>query len=115
MSRPNRRPCSIDPAVSAFFLVGVTACGKSTVAQLIAEREGYDVLSADSMLVYRGMDVGTAKPSCDERSRVNYYGLDLVAPDQPFSVWDFREYAVGVLEANSAAGRKTIVVGGSGL
>ena len=55
-------------AVSAFFLVGVTACGKSAVGQIIAESEGYDILSADSMLVYTGMDIGTAKPSRDERA-----------------------------------------------
>lgn len=101
--------------MSAFFLVGVTACGKSAVAQFIAERRGYDVLSADSMLVYEGMDIGTAKPSRDERLRVSYHCIDIVAPDRSFSVWDFRQRAVEVLRENAATGRTTVVVGGSGL
>ena len=115
MSQPSKPSPACGPGASAYFLVGVTACGKSAVAQHIAENEGYHILSADSMLVYRGMDIGTAKPSLDERSRVTYHGIDLVAPGLPFSTWDYREYAAGILAANSAAGKKTIVVGGSGL
>lgn len=115
MSQPNRQSAPERSAASAYFLVGVTACGKSAVAQFIAERHSYDLLSADSMLVYRGMDIGTAKPSHDERSRVTYHGIDLVDPDHPFSTWDYRQYAAAVLRRNWSARRKTIVVGGSGL
>ena len=69
----------------AGVLVGPTAVGKSAVAQWIAERLGVPVLSADSMLVYRGMDVGTAKPTPTERGPVPYFGIDCVAAGAPFS------------------------------
>ncbi len=103
------------PVVSAYFLVGPTAVGKSAVAQWIAERHGYDVLSADSMVVYMGMDIGTAKPTRAERARVRHYGVDITTPDQNFSVWQYRRYAAAVLQRNAERKRKTVVGGGSGL
>ncbi|MBN1557347.1 MAG: tRNA (adenosine(37)-N6)-dimethylallyltransferase MiaA [Lentisphaerae bacterium] len=99
----------------AFFLVGPTASGKTAVAQHLAERGGYAVLSADSMLVYRGMDIGTAKPTAAERRRVPYAGLDLTTPDRPFSAAAYRRRALGALRAHAAAGRPVIVAGGTGL
>ena len=73
---PNRAP------LFAWFLAGATATGKTAVAQWLAETRGYAVLSAGSMLVYRGMDIGTAKPAEDERRRVAYYGIDLKPMEQ---------------------------------
>ena len=108
-SSSSTSPCA------AFFLVGPTAAGKSAVAQHIAEAEERDILSADSMLVYRGMDIGTAKPSEDERARVAYGGLDLVNPDEPFSVGQYIEHARRFLNASSARGEPSIVTGGTGL
>ncbi len=99
----------------AFFLVGPTAVGKSAVAQWIAERNGFDILSADSMQVYRGLDIGTAKPSAGERARVRYEGLDLVDFSQRFSVGDYRAAALAAVGAAAAAGRPLIVTGGTGL
>jgi len=78
---------------SAFFLVGPTAVGKTAVAQQIAEGGAFDILSADSMLVYRGMDIGTAKPTAAERGRVRYWGLDVVSPADTFSAGEFRRLA----------------------
>jgi len=98
-----------------YFLVGPTATGKSTVAQWIAERHGYEILAADSMQVYRGIDIGTAKPDRTARARVRHHGIDLAGPEDPFSVWSYRNYAVPLLKVNAAAGRKTIVAGGTGL
>ncbi len=69
----------------AGVLVGPTAVGKSDVAQWIAERLGVPILSADSMLVYRGMDIGTAKPTPAERGDVPYFGIDCVDAGTPFS------------------------------
>lgn len=103
------------PVLEGHFLVGPTAVGKSAVAQWIAENHGYDILSADSMVVYRGMDIGTAKPTADERSRVRYHGLDLTSPDRPFSVWDYRQQALAAFADGAARGRPMLVVGGSGL
>ncbi len=96
----------------AFFLIGPTASGKSGVAQLLAERMGAAILSADSMLIYRGMDIGTAKPTEAERAGVPYYGVDLAGPGERFSVWQYRQYALAVCRQES---RPLIVVGGTGL
>lgn len=104
----------------AWTLAGATATGKSAAAQLLAERLGIAILSADAMLVYRGMDVGTAKPSAAERARVTYFGVDLVTPDQPFSTgaW-LREAARAAAHAGAAASSGAapalLTVGGTGL
>ena len=108
-------PKADDPAYSAFFLIGPTAVGKSAVAQLIAEWEGWDILSADSMPVYKGMDVGTAKPLRSERGRVRYWGLDLVSPDSAFSVGDYIASAETAFRTAAEAGHPLLVVGGTGL
>jgi len=101
------------PVATGYVLVGPTAVGKSRVAQWIAERQGWVILSADSMLVYRGMDVGTAKPSSMERARVPYYGVDVVSPTERYSAAEW------LSEARRAFGREpavpVLVVGGTGL
>ena len=63
------------------FLAGPTGVGKSAVAHAIALDEGWDILSADAMSIYRGMDIGTAKPSHSDQAEVRYWGIDLVDPD----------------------------------
>ena len=100
--------------VAAYFLVGPTAVGKSAVAQWIAERKGWSVLSADSMLVYRGMDIGTAKPSMEERRQVRYWGVDVTTPDRTFTVADFMEEARKCAD-RVGPGNPLLVVGGTGL
>ncbi len=99
---------------SAYILVGPTAAGKTAVAQWIAEKKGWPILSADSMLVYRGMTVGTAKPSREERRRVQYWGVDLVNPCDAFNVAMFVEEARRCLQS-VAPGQGPIVTGGTGL
>ncbi len=100
-------------AAGAWILAGATATGKSALCQWIAEREGLDILSADSMLVYRGMDIGTAKPPPGERGAVTYHGIDLVTPDRPFSVgaWAVAARAAAALPRE----RPLLVTGGTGL
>jgi tRNA dimethylallyltransferase len=100
---------------SAYFLVGSTATGKTAVAQHLAECRGAEILSADSMLVYRGMDIGTAKPSREERQRVRYWGVDAVAPSESYNVSRFLDEARRCFESATAAGKSVIVVGGTGL
>ncbi len=100
---------------AAYFLVGPTAVGKTAVAQYLAEQRNSSILSADSMLIYRGMDIGTAKPTAAERGDVPYYGIDLVAPDSLFSVWDYREHALETLAKVQGAEGGLIVTGGTGL
>lgn len=100
---------------TAFFLVGPTAVGKTTISQHIAENWGADIVSADSMSVYREMNIGTDKPSQEERQRVKYAGLDMVDPDRNFNL---AEYLKGVRPAFRSAqqdGRDLIVAGGTGL
>ncbi len=99
---------------AAYFLVGPTAVGKSAVAQVLAEARNSVILSADSMLIYRGMDIGTAKPTPVERGDVPYYGVDLVDPEESFSVWDYRLHALDALREVGDEG-ELIVTGGTGL
>ena len=96
---------------SAYFLVGPTASGKSSVAQYIAEHEGRLIVSADSMNLYKGMDIGTAKPSVSERAKVDYAGIDIVEPTQKFTVANYLE----AVRPGFKSGCKTIVTGGTGL
>ena len=96
---------------SAYFLVGPTASGKSAVAKHIAEREGQLIVSADSMNLYRGMDIGTAKPSAAEREKVDYAGIDLAEPSEKFSVANYLDTVRHAFESD----REIIVSGGTGL
>ena len=100
---------------AAHFLVGCTASGKTAVANEIARRTGALVLSADSMLVYRGMDVGTAKPAAAECAGVDLRGIDLADPDEPFSTGRWLDAARGAFVEAEAAGRDVVVAGGTGL
>lgn len=102
-------------AHSAYFLVGPTASGKTAIAQHLAETRGMGVLSADSMLVYRGLDIGTAKPSRAERKRVPYFGVDLVEPHEAFSVGTYLKFAGAAFEEARAKPCNLIVAGGTGL
>ncbi len=99
----------------AWFLVGPTAVGKTDIAHAQARARGAWILCADSMTVYQGLDLGTAKPTPAQRAEVRYFGLDLRAPDEAFSVADFLAVARSACAAATAAGRPLIVVGGSGL
>ncbi|MGD9612452.1 MAG: tRNA (adenosine(37)-N6)-dimethylallyltransferase MiaA [Kiritimatiellia bacterium] len=103
--------------LAAHFLVGPTASGKSALAQHLAlkSRPPRPVLAADSMTIYRGMDVGTAKPDAAERRSVPSFGFDLVDPDRPFSVGDWLAAVRAAAPAIAACGVPPIVVGGTGL
>ncbi len=103
-------------------IAGATATGKTGLAIHLAERlagEGIaaEIISADSRQVYRGLDIGTAKATLEERRGIPHHGLDLVDPDQPFTVADFAAHARDVLETLAARPDPTlaILVGGTGL
>jgi tRNA dimethylallyltransferase len=96
-------------------LVGPTASGKTGAALRVAEALGAEILSVDSMLVYRGMDIGTAKPTASERARVPHHLVDLVEPSQPFSVAAFQSAARRAAEDVHRCGKTPLLVGGSGL
>jgi len=99
----------------AFFLTGPTASGKSTLAHRLALRMNALLVSADSMNLYRGMNIGTAKPSAAERSEVDYAGLDLAEPETSFSTADWLAAVRPVLLQARRETRPVIVAGGTGL
>ena len=97
------------------FLVGPTAVGKSEVALLLAERFRGEIVSVDSMQVYRGMDIGTAKPSGSDRSRIAHHLLDVVDVTQPFDAAQFVGLATRSVLDIEKRGRTPIFCGGTGL
>lgn len=96
-------------------LAGPTASGKSHLALRLAERTSAEIVSCDSVSVYRGMEIGTAKPSREDRALVPHHCLDLVDPDQPFSAGDWARHAREAIHGTTARGRLPIIVGGTGL
>lgn len=97
-----------------FVITGPTACGKTAAAVALAKRVGGEVVSADSMLVYRGMDIGTAKPSLEERDGVPHHLIDVVNPDETFSAARYQQMAAAVIADIHARGRIPILAGGTG-
>ncbi|MGZ8476384.1 MAG: tRNA (adenosine(37)-N6)-dimethylallyltransferase MiaA [Candidatus Limnocylindria bacterium] len=96
-------------------IVGPTASGKSELAMAVAARIPVEILVADSRQVYRGMDIGTAKPGADARALVPHHLLDLAGPDEPFTVAQWVERARELVPDIAARGRTPLLVGGSGL
>jgi tRNA dimethylallyltransferase len=97
----------------AVLLLGPTACGKSALAMALGERIALEIVSIDSAQVYRGMDIGTAKPAAAERARVPHHLLDIREPDEPYSAADFVRDATRAIGGIRARGRLPLVVGGT--
>jgi len=95
-------------------ICGPTASGKSAVAIQVAQALGGEILSADSMQIYRGMDIGTAKVSKEEQRLVPHHLIDLLTPDQPFSVASWQAAALSTIQQILDRGRVPIVCGGTG-
>lgn len=96
-------------------IVGPTASGKTALAIQAAEQFDGEIICADSRTIYRGMDVGTAKPTQEERQRVPHFGLDLVEPGTRYTVADFQRYSREKIREIQQRGKLPIVVGGTGL
>lgn len=94
---------------------GPTATGKTALSVALAERFGGEVISADSMQVYRGLDIGTAKATAEERRNVPHHLVDILEPEIPYSVADFTAKAAPLIAALTDAGRLPLLVGGTGL
>lgn len=97
------------------IICGPTASGKSALALRLAHELSAEIISADSMQVYRGMDIGTAKPAPEERAGVRHHLIDLADPDQLFSAADFASAADAAIKEISERGKRIIVAGGTGL
>lgn len=96
-------------------IVGPTASGKTGLAIKLAEKYNGEIICADSRTIYKYMDIGTAKPTPDERARVLHWGLDLVEPGARFTAADFKEYALQKIDEIRGRGHVPFLVGGTGL
>jgi tRNA dimethylallyltransferase len=109
---PGRSP---SPPRPIRVLTGPTAAGKTEASLLLAERMDAEIVSADSMAIYKEMDAATAKPTLAERARVPHHLVDVVFPDERFTVADYRRLALEAIDGILARGKKALVVGGTRL
>ena len=101
--------------MSVIVILGPTGSGKTGVSIMVAKAIGGEIISADSRAIYKGMDIGTAKPSKEEMDGVPHYGLDLVGPGERFTVADWKAYAEEKIDEIKARGKVPMIVGGTGL
>jgi tRNA dimethylallyltransferase len=126
--RPGHRPATTGPGAGrgaaggalaglppAVFLMGPTACGKTALAVELAERLGCGIVSVDSAMVYRGMDVGTAKPAPEVLARAPHRLIDILDPRESYSAARFRQDALREMRSIARQGRVPLLVGGTGL
>ena len=107
-----KRTDEISPAAA---VVGSTGGGKSALAMALCERHGGELVSVDSMQVYRTMDIGTAKPTKEEQARVRHHMIDVCAPDTPYSAADYAPAALAAVGEITARGNLPVFCGGTGL
>lgn len=108
----NPQPAALPPVI---LLAGPTAVGKTQIALEMARHLGTEIINCDSMQVYRHMEIGTAKPTWEERRLVPHHLLDVADPDEPFDAARYAELARPAVEALQTRGRMPLVVGGTGL
>lgn len=111
---PVRHPAP-QPDPLAVLLLGPTGSGKTALSLALGERFGGEIVSCDSVAVYRGMDLGTAKPTPAERARLPHHLIDVVDPDEVFTAGEYSRRARAALHAIAGRGRLPIVSGGTGL
>jgi tRNA dimethylallyltransferase len=97
------------------IIAGPTAVGKTDASILMAQELGAEIVSADSMQIYRSMDIGTAKPTREQRGSIYHHMIDIVGPEQPYSVGDYLRDARAVIDGIISSGGTPLVVGGTGL
>ncbi len=102
------------PKPAIHVLTGPTAVGKTENALRWAEQHDAEIISCDSVCVYRGMDIGSAKPSADEQRHIRHHGLDLVEPSERYSVSQYVEMASAAIADAHGRGKRVLVTGGSG-
>jgi tRNA dimethylallyltransferase len=105
----------VDPDPPLIVVAGPTASGKTALALALAEQFSGEIVSCDSVAVYRGMEIGTAKPTLDERARVPHHLIDILTPDQPCTAGDYARLAREAIVGITQRGHLSIVAGGTGL
>ena len=110
-----RRPLDEGSLPLVVLLLGPTGSGKTALSLALGERFGGEVVSCDSVAVYRGMDVGSAKPSKEERARLPHHLIDVAEPDEPFTAGAYSRAARAALKEIAERGKLPIVTGGTGL
>lgn len=113
-SRKSKDCSSVGKPAKIVALIGPTASGKSDIALNLARKTGAHILSCDSLLVYRDMTIGTAKPSKEELSEIPHYGVDLIDPNEPFTASDYVRYARPIVDKLVDSGTPILIVGGTG-
>ena len=113
MMDDNKTKCQ--RALACWFLTGATASGKTGVSLELARRLDAEIISLDSMAIYRGMDIGTAKPTIEQRAEIPHHLLDVVDPMQAFSVSEYRESALEAIDEIRDRGKEVLFVGGTAL
>lgn len=106
-------PAAQPPLPPAIFLMGPTASGKTDLAMALCDQLPCDIISVDSAMIYRGMDIGTAKPSAAELARAPHRLIDICDPAERYSAADFRRDALEAMAAITRAGRIPLLVGGT--
>ena len=99
---------------SVYFVIGQTAVGKTAQSILLAKSIDAEIISADSRQIYRQMDIGTAKATATEQAAVPHHLIDVVDPDQSFTLAQYRDAALALINEIHARGRRVLVVGGTG-
>ncbi|MGA8730489.1 MAG: tRNA (adenosine(37)-N6)-dimethylallyltransferase MiaA [Terracidiphilus sp.] len=112
---PSSPILSSQPEPLAVLLLGPTGSGKTALSLALGARFGGEIVSCDSVAVYRGMDLGTAKPSEEERALLPHHLIDVVEPNQPFTAGEYSRQARAAMRAIAARGKLPIVTGGTGL
>ncbi len=114
--RGNRqeKATEVQPLERIYCLSGCTAVGKTELALQWAERNGAEIVNCDSLLFYRGMDIGTAKPNAEELARVSHHLIDFLPPSEPMDIGRYVERAIETIREIQNRGRKVLVTGGSG-
>ncbi|MBQ3432705.1 tRNA dimethylallyltransferase [Candidatus Saccharibacteria bacterium] len=101
--------------MKTLVILGPTGSGKTGISIEIAKALNGEIISADSRAIYKGMDIGTAKPTREEMQGIPHYGIDLVNPNERFTVADWKKYAEATIQDIKFRGKLPIVVGGTGL
>ena len=103
------------PVENCWFLTGATAVGKTQVGLLLAEKLGAEILSLDSMAIYRGMDIGTAKPTAEQQAVLPHHLIDIADPDEDYSIERYLKAAHAKITEVAERGRQVLFVGGTPL